>query len=359
VDFSLVEDIGRAILYEGYLLYPYRTSSLKNCRPCAFGSPYPRIYSQANGDIEPWFMQIECLVRSEDGAAVQGAVRFLHGGRERAVVIPEHALPELAQRAAGIAFSFAELQSNSLEGRVELSALPVALSTYKLCVRVENVTPMGSLEHAMLSTYAVLGVRGGRFLSLIDPPTEARDLAPMCRNRGAWPVLAGDRDRQDMLLVAPIILYDFPQLAPHSPGNLFDATEIDELLTLRILTLTDSEKHELKADERTRALLERTESLSSEQRLALHGTCQPPTAAQTIKPGARVRIRPRGRADVLDLALEGKSATVVSLEQDFEGRVFCTVALDDDPGQDLGVAGQPGHRFFFRSEELEPLSGDE
>ena len=75
-----------------------------------------------------------------------------------------------------------------------------------------------------------------------------------------------------------------------------------------------------------------------------------------IRQGDRVRLRPRGRADIMDLALAGKTATVESIEQDFEGRVYLAVTVDDDPGRDLGALRQPGHRFFFRPEEVEPLS---
>ena len=74
-----------------------------------------------------------------------------------------------------------------------------------------------------------------------------------------------------------------------------------------------------------------------------------------IRQGDRVRLRPRGRADIMDLALAGKAATVASIEQDFEGQVYLAVTVDDDPGKDLGALRQPGHRFFFRPEEVEPL----
>ncbi len=76
-----------------------------------------------------------------------------------------------------------------------------------------------------------------------------------------------------------------------------------------------------------------------------------------FKPGDRVRLKPLGRADILDLALDGKAATIASIEQDFEGRIYLAVTLDDDPGRDLGLAKQPGHRFFFGVEEVE-LVGD-
>jgi hypothetical protein len=74
-----------------------------------------------------------------------------------------------------------------------------------------------------------------------------------------------------------------------------------------------------------------------------------------VRGGARVRLRPRPGADILDLALAGKTATVTAVEQDYDGQVFLAVTVDDDPGQDFGRAGQPGHRFFFRPEEVEPL----
>ena len=122
------------------------------------------------------------------------------------------------------------------------------------------------------------------------------------------------------------------------------------------MTLTDAEKQEMKTNERTRALLERTEALTSEQHLALHGLTSLESCLPRLNPGDHVRICPRGRADVFDLALVGQSATVASVEQDFEGRVFYTVALDDDPGRDLGMEGKPGHRFFFRRDELEQIS---
>ncbi len=74
-----------------------------------------------------------------------------------------------------------------------------------------------------------------------------------------------------------------------------------------------------------------------------------------IRRGDRVRLRPRGRADILDLALRGKAATVEAIEQDYEGRVYLAVTVDDDPGRDLGRLLQPGHRFFFSTDEVEPL----
>ena len=195
MDFTPVDEIARAILYEGYRLYPYRTSSLKNCRPCAFGSLYPRDYCQANGDIEPWSMQTECLARAEPGATIQATVRFLQShGVERDVALPIHEIQDLTKRPARIDFSFQD-EANSLHGCVELFAERAASSVFKLRVRIENDSPDDRGDCVMLSTHAILEIRGGRFLSLIDPTADAVELAQACRNRGVWPVLVGDRER--------------------------------------------------------------------------------------------------------------------------------------------------------------------
>jgi hypothetical protein len=357
VDFASVNPIARAVLYEGYLLYPYRTSALKNRQPCAFGSLYPRDYAQATGDIEPWSMQVECLVSGDNPATVEGAVRFLQAHDQNAIEREVRFTAMEMERAQTVRFSFASTASRALEGSAELSVDRMAPSIFKVRTRIANQTPAGNADHVMLSTQIMLGVSGGQFLSLIDPPDEARRFADGCQNRGAWPALVGDRALANRILAAPIILYDFPEIAPESPGNLFDGTEIDELLTLRIMTLTDSEKQALRCDDQARALLDRTENLPSDQMLALHGRLSGHRGphAMGIGPGDRVLIRPKGRADVLDLALDGKSATVVSVEENFEGQVFFALAMDDDPGHDLGIEGKPGHRFFFRRDELELL----
>jgi hypothetical protein len=356
VEFRAVDPIARAILYEGYLLYPYRKSALKNRRPFMFGSLYPKAHCLATGETEPWSMQTECLVRGGGDAALHGAVRFLQPGDtgpsivEREISLPTSALPGPLCRTR---FEFGGT-CRPVEGVVELSAERLNGSICKVQLRIANETQLDCANQAnMLSVHAVLGASGGRFLSLIDPPCEVRSLAEGCRNRGLWPVLVGDHERQNMILAAPIILYDFPQIARESPGDLFDGTEIDDLLTLRILTLTESEKQAMRDEAKACALLERTEHLPGDRLLALHGTLR---SAVAFEPGDRVRLRPGRRGDILDLALDGKTATIVSIEQDFEGRMFFAVTLDDDPGRDLGMDGKPGHRFFFRREELALVS---
>ena len=130
-----------------------------------------------------------------------------------------------------------------------------------------------ALMHSLVSTHTVLDVSDGEFVSMIDPPEPLRSLATDCHNIGAWPVLVGAEGEKNTLLSAPIILYDYPQIAPESPGDLFDSTEIDEILTLRIMTLTEDEKRAMSVvDNRALRLLERTESLASDQLVGLHGT---------------------------------------------------------------------------------------
>jgi hydrogenase maturation protease len=204
-------------------------------------------------------------------------------------------------------------------------------------------------------------VRGGEFVSLVDPPAELGEAAGECRSVGAWPVLVGDPGARDLVLSAPIILADYPQVAPQSPGDFFDATEIDELLTLRVLTLTDAEKQAMQSgDARARTLLERTEALTDEQRRRLHGIARTRRPSETpeavLQPGTRVRLVPRPGGDVFDIALAGRMATVVKVEESYEGDIFIAVTVDDDPGRDLGADGRPGHRFFFRRDEVEVVS---
>ena len=205
--------------------------------------------------------------------------------------------------------------------------------------------------------------------SATAPPPERAAATSGCRNLGTWPVLVGDEARGDCdtVLSSPIILPDYPQVAPESPGSLFDGLEIDEILTLRILAMTDEEKREMRhIDEQARRLLERTEALPPEKIMAMHGAMRPPPSFDddifghgsakldsvaaggvTLRAGDKVWIRPKARADVIDLALAGKCATIEAVEEDAEGRVHLALVLEDDPGRDLGLLRQTGHRFFY------------
>jgi hydrogenase maturation protease len=229
-------------------------------------------------------------------------LRFLHllersagwqEATEREVVV-EADLGELLARSRQVTFSFPaartqERRQQAIEGELALSARAAGEGLVMLTLCVRNLTPLDNAEglsrdeallSSFVSTHAILHVRGGAFVSLTDPPEACREAAAQCRNVGAWPVLASEEGAADTLLCSPIILADYPQVAPESPGELFDSTEIDEILTLRVLTLTEEEKRAMGTDERTRRLLERTEALTREQLLGLHGamrSLQPPS----------------------------------------------------------------------------------
>ena len=176
------------------------------------------------------------------------------------------------------------------------------------------------------------------------------------------------------MVSSPIILYDYPKIAPESPGDLFDSAEIDEILTLRIMTMTDEEKREMRGvDEQARRILERTEALPSGDLLRMHGVMRetnpadesffnPATRLQTVSikgvslhEGDRVRVRPKSRADIMDMAVAGRIAVIESIEEDAEHKAHLALVLEDDPGKDLGMLRQPGHRFFYGTDEVEPL----
>jgi hypothetical protein len=341
-----VEKIANAVLYEGYMLYPYTASSLKNQRRWNFGVLHP-----PGGEASE--MQTEVLVESDEEPAFQARVRFLWYGagdepEEQTIDIDVPGLRHVPLPLGGAAAVEASLES-------------VAKRLRKIAVRIRNETmPMGedATRRSFLSTHTILTVRGGAFVSLMDPPTEYREAAKACRNVGTWPVLAGAEGERHTMLSSPIILYDYPQVAPESPGDLFDGSEIDEILTLRILTLSEQEKAEIRSGgARAREVLDRTEALPPEHILKLHGAVRGLRhSAPALRQGERVRLRPRQGGDIFDLALDGKFATVESVEQDYESRIHIAVVLDEDPGRELGMLRQPGHRFFFGPDELERVA---
>jgi hypothetical protein len=441
---TALEPIIQTVLYEGYLLYPYRASGPKNQRErFTFGRIYPRAYSEAQRGAEPASMQTECLVLKNSGAAeIELSVRFLQPmWREVGVlsapqaewkegvgaafqVVPEiecdgmlyQTWQEAVERkvsrrrrldagSESVSFRFAASRSiepireksgsvravfvrrtEELQGKIELTVTPVSERLSRITVRTENQTSLSGEElgdsgAVMMRTFAschtVVYAEGGEFVSLMDPPAEWKEAAATCRNVGTWPVLVGDEARRDRdtMLSSPIILYDYPKVAPESSGDFFDGTEIDEMLTLRILTMTDREKREMRSiDAQARSLLDRAEALPQEDLLKLHGTLREwrsfddqvfgsnkplegiPWNGAFLTPGVRVRIRPKARADVMDMALTGRTAVIEAIEQDAEERIHLALVLDDDPGKDLGLLRQPGHRFFYGVEEVEPLS---
>ncbi len=318
MNLQLVEKIANAVLYEGYLLYPYRPSAVKNQRRFNFGVLMPRSYSEAQiPGTESWQLQTECLALGNQDATLEVKVRFLHlrdrkadgtswqeaverevnatGLKLGALIEQPHRFPfffpaaqqeEVLRDAQGKTTDVIVWQQEAVEGIVKLQVVNCGSGRdsqrlFRVTVKVLNLTEVENagaktrdeaLMHSLASAHLVLGVNGGEFISLLDPPEEFREAAASCQNIGVWPVLAGEEGERDLMLSSPIILYDYPLIALESAGDLFDGAEIDEILTLRILTLTDEEKHEMRhGDERARQILERTETLPPEQLMKLHG----------------------------------------------------------------------------------------
>lgn len=432
-----VEKVAAAVLYEGYVLWPYRRSATKNQRRWTFGGVYPRLYSEAEGGNDPWLTRTQCLVLGEK-PTVEVKVRFLHvverkvarrnedgaldfvdelevGGErhlawdeaaEREVLVPGLALSNLRnpvrtsidvpaggeeeplRNPEGEVLGALVRSWWTLRGEVEVGAEPLRDGLFRLTVEVRNTAPWSgesreeTLRQTFVSTHAILRARDGEFVSLTDPPEGLERAAEECENVKTWPVLAGEEGSGDTVLSSPIILYDYPRIAPESPGDLFDGGEIDQLLTLSILSLTDEEKEEARAtDPRTREILDRTESLTREELMDLHGRMRGgwmyggreqvdpfeveglsspgPRSVEVdgveVGPGSRVRLRPRAGRDIFDLALAGKVAVVEKVEQDYEDRVFLAVSVEEDPGRELAELPALGHRFFFSPEEVEVL----
>ncbi|MBA2303713.1 MAG: hypothetical protein H0W08_13900 [Acidobacteria bacterium] len=197
---------------------------------------------------------------------------------ERTVTLNQTNLAALAECGGAMRTPFT---FDRLDGYVESSAEWLLSGGFRVCIRVANITSPGDhvgpahndiLPLAFVSTHAIMSLVDGEFVSLLEPAEEWREAAAACVNTGAFPVLAGEPGRRDIMLSSPIILYDYPEVAAESPGDLFDGAEIDEILTLRIMTLTDDEKDEMRrGDDRTRQLLERTEALTPEHMMKLHG----------------------------------------------------------------------------------------
>ena len=262
---KMMDDIANAVLYEGYLLYPYRKSSIKNRQRWNFGVLYPRSYAERQSGADAWNMQTECLVQGRSDATVRVRVRFLH--------LIEQTSGEAVEREFSMEIGKAQpFEFEPIAGRLETETEWIADDLFKLRVRVYNTaafdgtTREAALTRSMVSTHTILSVENGQFVSLLEPPDHLRDLASKCENVGTWPVLVGEDGQRDAMLSSPIILYDYPKIAPESPGALFDGTEIDEILTLRIMTLTDQEKAEMSmSGDRAREILERTEAMPAEK----------------------------------------------------------------------------------------------
>jgi len=286
-----VDVIARTLLYEGYLLYPYRRCAVKNQQRFNFGVLYPEAFCAAGGvpGTDRSQLQMEVPVEGDGDTRVGASVRFLQlidrqtddqskpwqEALEREVLTPDVNLTSASRTSSHVAFEYPNVR-----GEVFFKYKEVRPGVWRFMLRVSNLTALDStgllrdavLCHSLVSVHVIVKASGGRFVSLLDPPEPFRDVVAACNNVGVWPVLVGDVGSRDRMLASPIILYDYPQVAPESAGDLFDATEIDEILALRILTLTDDEKREAReTDDRVRQVLDRTEDLPPEHWARLHG----------------------------------------------------------------------------------------
>ena len=242
LDRERVQRVLRATLYEGYALYPYRADALKNRRRFMFGTLHPAVA----GSAEPTMATTECLVRGDARTGLESRVRGLQPIErladdgvwdevaEREIALPARPLGALAQEPESTSVEWPggeETEGGVVRRRhrvhvqVTRRAAVLGDGLFRVSVSVHNVTTLpahGRPEDARLavlaSVHTLLGVAGGRFVSLLDPPAEVREAAAACANIGTWPVLVGEPGEDDAMLSAPIILYDHPAVAPESAG---------------------------------------------------------------------------------------------------------------------------------------------
>jgi hypothetical protein len=305
-----IRKLADAVLYEGYVLWPYRRSALKNRRRWTWGGVFPPRHSEQHPDDRA-AIQAQCLVACDSPPPVDVRVRFLQvvarqvvdaSGRPVDEVVAggtrQLSWDEATERefVAGLGRTEIRIVGGSeaerlpagagqivrgwetLRGRIDVVLQPAGDRLFRLTVRVANESSWqgedreDALRQALCSTHIVLRTEEGEFVSLTDPPDELRDSAASCENVGVWPVLVGAPGERHTLFASPIILSDYPQIAPESPGDLFDAGEIDRLLIVNVLSLTPEEQDEMRAtDPRAREILERCAALGPEELLPLHG----------------------------------------------------------------------------------------
>lgn len=410
--------VANAVLYEGYILFPYTASARKNRIRWQFGAIVPEAYA-AKGTGEPAQAQTEILLDSASETHVTVLVRFLQietrwvqafsdsafetvdslevdgrrhvtfdEGVEREVRLQFG--PEAASTAAPIAFGADERveplreADGTLRGRivrrrwalhgvvgVECESVVSHPTLRRVRVSIVNrsaVVPgerSSALRTAFVSTHTLLHAEAGAFLSLLDPPQELAAETASLQNRHTWPVLIGDAadgaQRSPLVLSSPIILYDFPSVAEQSEGDTFDATEIDELMMLSVRSLSDDEREEARAtDPRARAIVDRAERFGPDDLTELHGVLDIPSMdcvfvdGTKIAKGSVVRLHPKRRADVWDAFLENKLATVRAIHQDVENQMYVAVTVDDDPASDMHH--WYGRSLFFYPDEVEPAA---
>jgi hypothetical protein len=437
--------VADAVLYEGYLLYPYRASSDKNRSRWQFGVLGPPGAADS-GVGEESSMSMQCLLEPghlEPGSLLSSGdvtpsitvhLRCLQ--LQRRQIYDQQGSPVEELRSGGMMWlSWDEAVEQEVTAALQVAALatgqtiPVEIpggeeteplgerqephgatirrrrwplsarlmaSTepsngyLRLTLRVDNLTAgietrdsTWAVRNSMLGAHLILEGNAVSFVSLLDPPEAAERAVASCSQHRCWPVLAGDPGDTDLVLGSPIILYDYPEIAAESAGALFDATEIDEILSLRVRTMTDEEKAEARAtDPRAREIIDRCEAMTPESLQQLHGILRnpatfgdedlpwwDPAADEAVHPdvdavtvgGARVskgsivRVHPHRWADAQDLFFADQLARVTAVLSDVDGAVHVALVLLDDPAADLHESY--GRYFYFAPEELEPLPG--
>ena len=441
-----VRAIADAVLYEGYLLYPYRASSSKNQSRWQFGVLGPPRASAASYAEDPG-LSFQCLLAPATGAAtVSPHLRFLQlqvrsveqwadGDFVPVAELVVDGLSVLSwEEAAECEVALSEYDvggppvvtavqipggedvepvvdaGGAVVGRIVRRRFPLQADVSmgaehddgftRLQVAVTNTYPDevhgkdDAIRSSMIGTHVLLVADGVDFVSLLEPSKDAADAAGRCTQRRCFPVLVGPAGSSDVLMGSPIILYDHPEIAEESAGALFDSTEIDEILTLRVITMTDAEKAEARAtDPRAAAIIDRCDQMSPETLRDLHGVLRAPhrvetpavgpevgpefdtgdvpwwdpAADESVRPdtdsvvidgvsvarGSLVRVHPSRRADAQDLFFADQVARVTAVLSVVDGSTHVGLVLVEDPAADLHE--EVGRFFYFAPDELEPL----
>jgi len=435
-----VRAVADAVLYEGYLLYPYRATSGKNQSRWQFGVLGPPGTAEL-GLGEEDTLSAHVLLNPGPGATLTIVVRFLqlqHRAVQRRAGAGFEPVDELTvggrtwltwDEATECELPFGPLDVSAL---ATAQTLPIVVAggtevqqvdggrlvrtrahlRAELTVRSESddglarisltvrnlVAPVTDKETAiarsLIGTHLILEADDGEFVSLLEPADSAADAVEHCRQHRCFPVLAGPPGATGLMLVSPIILYDHPQIAEQSDGALFDSTEIDEILTLRVITMTDEEKVQARAtDARAAQIIDRCDAMSPEALLNLHGVLRNPHAGtepaplipaipdgvdwwdpladNAVEPAidavlvngvrvsrdSRVRLHPSRRADAQDLFYSDKVARVTCVHETVDGDQQIGVVIEDDPAAELH--DWYGRYLYFAPDEVEPLNEGE
>ena len=397
-DWGRARAVADAVLYEGYLLYPYRASSSRNRSRWQWGVLGPAGAAEA-GIGEDDTIAAQFLV---DGSqAINLVVRFLqlqHRRAERETGWRRFEPVSELITPSGSWLTWDEAVEH--EESFGPFAFHESAQPWTLSLTAPAATEIEPVEGGRLvrerregsatltvGTHVIAEAIGGRFVSLLEPPPPAADAVSRCSRHRCFPVLAGAPGAGDLLLISPIILYDHPEVAEQSETALYDCTEIDEILTLRVMTMTDDEKAQARATDPLAAqIIDRCDAMSPEAMSRLHGALRDPREAAGLIPevpegvdwwdpladnavqpdldavlvngvrvarGSRVLLHPARRADAQDLFFAGKSARVTSVHEDVDGNQHVGVVVEDDPAADLHE--WYGRYLYFSPDEVEPL----